>query len=285
MDLFHSQCTCPEVGGPKSDHMGAICGGRGLDTCIFPRFVGCRGPETFIFLGFLRVREAAGGRHQGQMALKCRLAGRWGRAYGRGEIKILLRTAELPRRSATAPEQLGCQVNCWMGGLSGGPFPAQNYSHPPKQLAISGHPNQQFGGSRGLPWRSRFLPKTTPKPIENLQFRAPQISNFGGVSGGPGGLGVVLGAPGESRGVPEGSRGAPGGVPGGSWGPPGRLPGVSGSPWGGPGRSREGLGAFLRGSRGVLGGSRGGPAGSWEGLGRGPGGSGAVPGAPGPPGS
>ena len=70
LDLFHPQCTCPEVGGPKSDHMGAICGGRGLETCIFPKFFWGRGPDTSIFLGFLGVREAAGGRQQGQMALE-----------------------------------------------------------------------------------------------------------------------------------------------------------------------------------------------------------------------
>ena len=26
LDPFHPQCTCPEVGGPKSDHFGAIFG-------------------------------------------------------------------------------------------------------------------------------------------------------------------------------------------------------------------------------------------------------------------
>ena len=148
-------------------------------------------------------------------------------------------------------------------------------------------------------WRSRFLPKATPqKPRKNCNFGVPKSAILGvsgapvaipmpapkdpqthskfaipgarnqqfwgsrGVPGGPGG------GPGCSWGVPgglEGSRGAPGGVPGGSWEPPGRLPGVSGSPWGGPGRSREGLGAFLKGSRGVLGGSRGVLGGSWEG--------------------
>ena len=60
----------------------------------------------------------------------------------------------LPRRSATAPEQLGCQVNCWMGGLSGGPFPAQNYSHPTPKIAYLGIPKLQilngFGGRFGL---------------------------------------------------------------------------------------------------------------------------------------
>ena len=142
--------------------------------------------------------------------------------------------------------------------------------------------NLKFPGIGEVLWRC-VLDETTSKPIQNLQFRAPQISNFGRVSGGPGGLGVVLGAPGESRGVPEGSRGAPGGVPGGSWGPPGRLPGVSGSPWGGPGRSREGLGAFLRGSRGVLGGSRGVPRGPGRVLGGVPGGLGPFLGPQDPP--
>ena len=137
------------------------------------------------------------------------------------------------------------------------PIPAQSDPQTNSKFAISGCPNKQFWGSRVLPWRSRCLPKTTPKPIQNLQFRDSQISNFGGCgcsrggpdacpkrppipfknchSGGPKsaiwdlgmsrrGLGVVLGAPGESRGVLEGSRRAPGGVPGGSWEAPGRLP-------------------------------------------------------------
>ena len=128
-------------------------------------------------------------------------------------------------------------------------------------------------------WRSRFQPKATPKSIQHLQFRGPEISNLGGLGGSRGGLGVVLGAPGESRGVLEGSRGAPGGVPGGSWEPPGRLPGVSGRPWGDLGGSGEALGALLGGSRGVLGGSREVLGASWEGsrevL--------SIPGAPRPP--
>ena len=166
------------------------------------------------------------------------------------------------------------------------PIPAQNDPQTHSKIAISGCPNQQFWGSRGLPWRSRCLPKTTPKPIQNLQFRGPEISNLGGLGGSRGGLGVVLGAPGESRGawrapggLPGGSRGRPGGVPGGSWQPPGRLPGVSGSPWGRPGGSREALGALLGESGGVLGESREVLEGSWEGS-RGVLG---VPGAPGPP--
>ena len=125
-------------------------------------------------------------------------------------------------------------------------------------------------------WRSRFQPKATPKPIQNLQFRGAQISNFG-ISGAPvavpmpanppqshsknaipearnqqfgdvgrsrRGLGVVLGAPGESRGVLEGSRGAPGKGPGSSWLFWGDLGGLPGAPGEGPG-----------GSLGVLGGS------------------------------
>ena len=155
----------------------------------------------------------------------------------------------LPRRSATALEQLGCQVDWWMDGLSGGPDSCPK--RPPKnhtKIAISGCPNQQFWESRELPWRSRCLPQRTPKPIQNLQFRVPEISNFGGLGGSRGGLGVVLGAPGESRGawrapggLPGGSRGAPGGLPGGSRRAPGGLPGAPGWPW----RSRRGSRFFL----------------------------------------
>ena len=43
---------------------------------------------------------------------------------GRGRAedgRIGFNPVALPRRSATALEQLGCQVDWWMGGLSGGP--------------------------------------------------------------------------------------------------------------------------------------------------------------------
>ena len=193
----------------------------------------------------------------------------------------------LPRRSATALEQLGCQVDWWMDGLSGGPDSCPKRPPKPKQkLQLRGAQISNFGGLGGSRGGPDACPKRPPNPFKICNSGGPKSAILG-VSGGPGGAWgwswVLLGSPGGPGGLPGGSRGAPGGVPGGSWGPPGRLPGVSGSPWGGPGRSREGLGAFLRGSRGVLGGSRGSPAGSWEGLGRGPGGSGAVPGTPGPP--
>ena len=34
LDLFHPQCTCPEVGGPKSDPFMTYSGGRGPETSI-----------------------------------------------------------------------------------------------------------------------------------------------------------------------------------------------------------------------------------------------------------
>ena len=49
-----------------------------LETCIFPRFLGVGGREPAFFLGFLMVREAAGGREQGRMTLEFGFAGRWG---------------------------------------------------------------------------------------------------------------------------------------------------------------------------------------------------------------
>ena len=52
----------------------------------FSKVFGGRGPGTCIFLGFLGVREAAGGRQVGRMTLEPRFAGRWGGAYG-GEIE------------------------------------------------------------------------------------------------------------------------------------------------------------------------------------------------------
>ena len=59
-----------------------------------------------------------------------------------------------------------------------------------------------------------------PKPARNdpqteSKFAIPgaRDQHFWGSRGVPGGLGMVLGAPGESRGVLEGSRGTPGGVP------------------------------------------------------------------------
>ena len=65
-----------------------------------------------------------------------------GQAPGRANHpRRLFNPVALPRRSATAPEQLGCQVNWWMCGLSGGPFPAQNDPQTHPKLAISGRQN------------------------------------------------------------------------------------------------------------------------------------------------
>ena len=105
LDLFHPQCTCPEVGGPKSDPFMTYSGGRGPDTCMFPRFFGGRRPETCIFLGLLRVREAAGGRELGRNMLDRRFAGRWGGTIG-GDIQ----NCEVEKRTLTAwspPEGAG----------------------------------------------------------------------------------------------------------------------------------------------------------------------------------
>ena len=119
--------------------------------------------------------------------------------------------------------------------------------------------------------------RTTPKPIQNLQFRGPEISNFGGLGGSRGGLGVVLGAPGESRGawrapggLPGGSRGRPGGLLAASREAPGSLGeslggawGVPGGPWGPLGGVRGGPGGVPGGPGGVLGGVPGGLGRSW----------------------
>ena len=110
------------------------------------------------------------------------------------------------------------------------------------------------------PTGPRFLPQTTLKPTQNLQFRGPKINNIGGLGesrgvrsfGSPGGPWGVPGSPGR---LPGGSRGDLGG----SWGTPGSLPGVSGGSCGGHGGVPRGpwgpLGGVPEGSRGVLGGS------------------------------
>ena len=171
----------------------------------------------------------------------------------------------LPRRSATALEQLGCQVDWWMDGLSGGPDSCPKRPPKPKQkLQLRGAQISNFGGLGGSRGGPDACPKRPPNPFKICNSGGPKSAILG-VSGGPGGAWgwswVLLGSPGGPGGLPGGSRGAPGGVPGGSWQPPGRLPGVSGSPWGGswgvPG-----------GPWGPLGGVRGGPGGVPGGPGR-----------------
>ena len=205
---------------------------------------------------------------------------------GRAEDgRICFNPVALPRRSVTALEQLGCQVDWWMGGLSGDPDSCPKRPPNPLKICNFGVPKSAILGVSGAPVA---VPMPAPNdPQTHSKFAIPGARNqqfWGsrGVPGGPGGgpgcswgvPGGLEGSRGAPGGLPGGSRGAPGGVPGGSWQPPGRLPGVSGSPWGeswgvpggpwGPlGGVRGGPGGVPGGPGGVLGGVPGGLGRSW----------------------
>ena len=140
---------------------------------------------------------------------------------------------------------------------------------------------------KSTPNRSRSGPNSAPNRPEIEPKQAQHRLQIGFKSGRNqprGGLGVVLGAPVESRGVLEGSRGAPGAT----WGAPGGLLGASrgsrGVLGGVMGGSREDLGALWGGPGGSSGGPGGIPGSHGRVLGGGPGGSGPFLGPQDPPG-
>ena len=66
----------------------------------------------------------------------------------------------LPRRSATALEQLGCQVDWWMGGLSGGPDSCPK--RPPNPLTSC-----NFGVTKSAIWGVSKVPVAVPIPAQD----------------------------------------------------------------------------------------------------------------------
>ena len=146
----------------------------------------------------------------------------------------------LPRRSATALEQLGCQVDWWMGGLSGGPDSCPKRPPKPTQkLQFRGAQISNFGGLGGSRGGPDACPKRPPIPFKNCQSGGPKSAIWGSraVPKGPGGgPGCSWGVPGGPGGLPGGSRGRPGGLLGASREAPGRLGEALGGILGGPGR-------------------------------------------------
>ena len=203
---------------------------------MFLGFLGVGARKPACFPGFLRVREAAGGRHQGQMALKCRLAGRWGGAYGRGgEIQILLLTAESHRLLGPS-----------LGWFVWNPWECKNLCKNQRKITMWGGPGRGFGGVLGPLWGVLGPPGCVWEPLGGVLEALPRVlsrlgdvrARLGGLLGAvQGRLGSFWGRLGLSRGVLGPSWGRLGAVLGPSWGRLGRCWGVLEPSWSCPGAS------------------------------------------------
>ena len=101
-DLFHPQCTCPEVGGPKSDQISPIWRVPGRKPCIL------RGFRSMVRGGGLRS--------------ECGLGAAGGRGRGGGKAESCPQTSQpgRPQRGLADCFRLGAASSCVGQRVSGG---------------------------------------------------------------------------------------------------------------------------------------------------------------------